>query len=83
MSGQLLGKTGKKERRAGMQVARRGDILLEGLLDIGSIRFHRFSAFLTAPQSHFQFIPGAFYRIFRFCNLHTVRRRINSREYTG
>lgn len=28
--------------------------------------FPRFPAFLTALKSHFQFIPGAFYRIFRF-----------------
>lgn len=75
-------KDGQKKRNVGRGL-REGDILPEGLLDIGSIRSHRFSAFLTAPQSHFQFIPGAFYRIFRFSNLHTVRRRIDSREYTG
>lgn len=42
--------------------------------------FPRFPAFLTALQSHFQFIPGAFYRIFRFSR--PVSGRVRRREWT-
>lgn len=77
MSGQLLKKMGKKETWD--RVARRV-ILPEGLLDIdSSIHFHRFFAFFAVPQSHFQFIPGAF--LSHFSSLPPSGRRIDLREY--